>query len=236
MSSEAPTAADYFGSMAESYDSLVRRAIPRYDEMITRLVEYLPSRAERILELGCGTGNLTLGLCRRYPGAELVFVDASPEMVAFTRRRLSGQDGGFAERAVPWVARFEELDHRAGRFDLVVSSISMHHVREKQGLYRAVFALLEPGGTFRWSDQLAGATDEIHQRTWEGWLAFCRQPGNCTEQEIASLLEHARAHDHYEPLEEHFRMLGAAGFAPVDCTWRNSMWAVVTAERPPEPR
>ena len=45
---ELPTSASgYFGSMAESYDSLIHRAVPRYDEMIARLLEYLPEmRAE----------------------------------------------------------------------------------------------------------------------------------------------------------------------------------------------
>ena len=46
------TASEYFGSMIESYDSLIARAVPRYHEMTHRLVEYLPARADRVLELG----------------------------------------------------------------------------------------------------------------------------------------------------------------------------------------
>src|SRR5712671_36129 len=70
-----PTAAsEYFGSMVESYDSLIRRAVPRYDEMTARLLDYTPREAESVLELGCGTGNLSLGLARRYPAASLTLV------------------------------------------------------------------------------------------------------------------------------------------------------------------
>ena len=54
------TAADYFGAMVGEYDSLIRRAVPRYDEMTARLLDYLPPSATSILELGCGTGNLTM--------------------------------------------------------------------------------------------------------------------------------------------------------------------------------
>ena len=50
------SATGYFGSMAESYDSLIHRAVPRYDEMIARLLDYLPGNPRRVLELGSGTG------------------------------------------------------------------------------------------------------------------------------------------------------------------------------------
>src|SRR5687767_10473233 len=92
------SAADYFGSMAESYDSLIRRCVPRYEEMSSRLIDYLaiavagPAAgagvAWRILELGCGTGNLSLRLAQRFPNAQLTLVDAAPEMIELTRARL----------------------------------------------------------------------------------------------------------------------------------------------------
>src|SRR5262245_14957375 len=82
------TAADYFGAMAGEYDSLIRRAVPRYDEMTARLIDYLPPAAESILELGCGTGNLTLKLAARYPGAKLTLVDAAPQMLEVAKARL----------------------------------------------------------------------------------------------------------------------------------------------------
>lgn len=231
MTATPATASDYFGSMVLSYDSLIRRAIPRYDEMLVRLVDYLPPRAERILELGCGTGNLSIALAQRYPGASLTYVDASQDMLDITAERVRSIDAQFASRARSACCWFEEIDPAIGPFDLVVSSISMHHVIDKGALYRAVFTLTQPGGSFRWSDQLRGGTDEIHARNWERWLEFCRKPGNCSEEEIQSLLDHAAAHDHYTPLAEHFRLLTEAGFQPPDCVWRDWMWAVVLTER-----
>src|SRR6267378_637022 len=68
------SAAGYFGSMAESYDSLIHRAVPRYDEMIARLLDYLPGSPRRVLELGCGTGNLSLRLAKTFPLAELTLL------------------------------------------------------------------------------------------------------------------------------------------------------------------
>jgi tRNA (cmo5U34)-methyltransferase len=230
MSPQLPaTAAGYFGAMAESYDSLIRRAVPRYDEMTARLLEYLPREAESVLELGCGTGNLSLALAHRFPNASLTFVDASPEMLAGTRARIEESDIELSRQPEYIASRFEDLTLSARSFDVVVSSISLHHVVDKAGVYRTTRAALRDGGIFAFADQIRGEPDANHRVNWEGWLDFCREPGNCTPEEIQSLLDHAAAHDHYTPLSEHFALLSDSGFGAVDCVWRNLMWGIVTA-------
>ena len=222
-----PTAAEYFGGMAEAYDDLIRRAVPKYDEMTARLVMYLPARAERILELGCGTGTLSLALASRYPDGWCTCIDAAPEMTAITRSRLTPHAPSFAARAGFVVQRFESLGFAPGSFDLVTSSISLHHVRDKGALYHAIRGLLGNGGHFVFADQMRGASEAIHAINWARWLAYCREPGHCTEEEIASLLAHAEAHDHYTPVREHFALMQAAGFRELDCVWRDGSWGII---------
>ena len=110
------TASEFFGSFVEEYDSLVRRAVPRYDEMISRVVEYVPAGRRRILELGCGTGNLTVAMAARFPEAEWTLVDASREMLDATSRRL-----GAGHKVSRIEALFEDLELRPVAFDLVTS-------------------------------------------------------------------------------------------------------------------
>lgn len=227
---EETTASHYFGSMAEGYDSLIRRAVPRYDEMLERLVDYLPLSAANVLELGCGTGNLSLALAERYTEASLTFLDAAPEMLAVTRARLESAYPASVRRARFVCSVFEEIDKSLGPFDLVTSSISLHHVKDKESLYRNIYALLSIRGTFRFSDQLRGVTAEIHELNWRRWLEFCRTPAHCSEDEVTSLLDHAEAHDYYTPLAEHFRLLELAGFKKLDCVWRNLIWGIVVAD------
>ena len=223
------SASEYFGGMSASYDSLIRRSVPRYDEMLDRLVDYLPGEASRVLELGCGTGNLTLRLPARVSAASLTLVDGSAEMVSLTRLRLRSARTLGAEPDQFITARFEDLELPPGSFDLVVSSISLHHVEEKGSLYGRIRAMLRSGGYFCFADQIRGTPESHHQLNWRRWLDFCAEPGNCSPEDIASLLGHAAAHDHYTTLPDHFALLERAGFSEIDCVWRNLMWGIVTA-------
>ncbi len=223
------SAAGYFGSMAESYDSLIHRAVPRYDEMIARLLDYLPGDPRRVLELGSGTGNLSLRLAKTFPRAELTLVDGSAEMISLVRSRVDESRSDSSSRISYVEARFEVLDLPPRSFDLVVSSISLHHVKDKAALYQRIRALVPAGSHFCFADQIRGEPESNHRVNWDHWLDFCREPGHCTQEEIESLLDHAAAHDHYVSLSEHIALLSASGFTEIDCVWRNWMWGIVTA-------
>jgi tRNA (cmo5U34)-methyltransferase len=223
------SASDYFGSMAQSYDSLIGRSVPRYDEMMDRLVDYLPPNPSRVLELGCGTGNLSVRLAAKFPGAALNLVDASAEMISVARARLDGTTASGPGGMDFITARFEDLYLQPGSFDLVVSSISLHHVVNKGLLYERLHECLRVGGRFCFADQIRGEPESNHEVNWRIWLEFCALPGHCSAEEIESLLRHSAVHDHYTPLSDHFRLLSRAGFSELDCVWRNSMWGIVTA-------
>ena len=232
MTDSAPpkTASDYFGAMGFEYDSLIHRSVPRYDAILETLIDYLPSQPETILELGCGSGALSLSLVKYAPDCNFTFVDASDEMIEITRTRLQEVFPDTVRRATFVTSRFEEYSMGADQFDVVTSSISLHHVEDKGALFRRVRESIKSGGTFRFIDQLGGGTEANHARMWQGMLDFERAPGNCTDAEIQGLLDHAKAHDHHTPLATHFRLLQEAGFVGIDCVWRDLMWSVITAD------
>lgn len=230
MTNLSGTASDYFASLIEDYDSLIRRAVPGYDAMLAIVLEYLPSEPRRGLELGCGTGNLTLALARDAPDCHWTAVDASDEMVELTRARLAAEHPEV--RFDVEIAQFEAMTGDHGPFDVVTSCISVHHVADKAGLFERLRPMLTSGGSLCFADQFTGATPRVADRHWQRWLEHCRSPGQCTEEEVDHLLEHSEAHDHYESLAACVGHLRRAGFIDVDCVWRDGMWAVVTAEVP----
>ena len=213
----------YFGSRVLDYDSLVRRAIPVYQELIDRLTLYLPERATRILELGCGTGNLSIALARRYPQAEITIVDGSEEMLEASSLRL-----GSPANLRTMNAAFEELALQPGRFDLVTSCLSLHHVVDLGALFEQIHGALEPGGAFVFGDQMRGCTDRSHAINWNRMVEFWREPGHLSPAEIASLDEHAVCHDHYVPIARQLELMSRAGFEELDVVWRSWMWGVVS--------
>jgi OsmC subfamily peroxiredoxin len=100
------------------------------------VVELLaPRRGERILDLGCGDGELGLRLMAL--GCEVVGVDASPEMVAAARER------GIDARVMD--GRSLAFD---GVFDAVFSNAALHWMKPPEAVIAGVWRALRPGGRF----------------------------------------------------------------------------------------
>nr|WP_167072048.1 class I SAM-dependent methyltransferase [Sphingomonas vulcanisoli] len=94
-----------------------------------------PQAGERILDIGCGDGVLTKKIIAT--GAEVIGVDASPEMVATARAK--GID-----------ARVQDCQALAfgPDFDAAFSNAALHWMLDKQGVACGAFAALKPGGRF----------------------------------------------------------------------------------------
>jgi trans-aconitate methyltransferase len=100
------------------------------------VLEWLnPQPGERILDLGCGDGQLTARIAAS--GAEVVGVDASPAMVA------GAQSRGIDAR----VCAAESLPF-AAEFDAVFSNAALHWVRGQDAMLAGVHRALKPGGRF----------------------------------------------------------------------------------------
>lgn len=77
---------EVFANTAD-FDTGIRQMLPRYDEMLDAITRCLPITTNRILELGCGTGELSLKVLSRCPSAEVVAVDYSPRMLQFAQQK-----------------------------------------------------------------------------------------------------------------------------------------------------
>jgi ubiquinone/menaquinone biosynthesis C-methylase UbiE len=124
---------------------------------------------QRVLEIGCGTGNLAILIKRLHPDAEVVGIDPDPKALARAQRKagreaLSVQlDRGFAE----------ELPYPDAFFDRVLSALMFHHLgsEEKEKTLDEARRVLKPGGSLHLLD-FGGATARsdgflarLHQRS-----------------------------------------------------------------------
>lgn len=109
--------------------------------------EASPASGMAVLDYGCGTGLVTLRLqplVRSITGA-----DSSSGMLAILDSKVKSQ--GLANVRTRLVD-FEKGGRVGGAFDLVVSSMTMHHVKDTAALFRQWYDLLLPGGTLAAAD------------------------------------------------------------------------------------
>ncbi|HEV2567201.1 class I SAM-dependent methyltransferase [Sphingomonas sp.] len=107
--------------------------VPELGKAVVELLA--PRPGERILDLGCGDGVLTEALVAA--GAEVVGVDASPDMIAAAKAR------GLDARVMDGQAL--QFD---GEFDAVFSNAALHWMLDPPAVARGVFRALKPGGRF----------------------------------------------------------------------------------------
>jgi SAM-dependent methyltransferase len=101
------------------------------------VVEWLNAQpGERILDLGCGDGQLTAQLASS--GADVTGIDASLAMIEAARAR-----GVTAQHAPA-----EKLPFPAASFDAVFSNAALHWVRGQDAMMAEVHRVLKPGGRF----------------------------------------------------------------------------------------
>lgn len=93
----------------------------------------------RIIDLGCGPGNSTAVLAERWPDAEIVGMDSSPEMIAAARRDAPGRTFEVGDIAT-WKSETP--------YDLIFSNASLQWVENHELVYPRLFGFVAPGGAF----------------------------------------------------------------------------------------
>jgi ubiquinone/menaquinone biosynthesis C-methylase UbiE len=105
------------------------------------------TRGHDVLDVGCGTGNLTMAVKRRAgEESEVHGIDAAPEMIQAAERKAAEKqvDVGFQ------VGLIEDIPFPDGKFDVVVSSLMLHHLPKdlkRQGVAE-ISRVLKPHGRF----------------------------------------------------------------------------------------
>ncbi len=109
-----------------------------YEEQILPLVARHLQHARRVLDIGCGEGQVSRHLAAL--GIEVVGVDPTPSQVVVARERAGGP--------VYARARAEALPCPSGAFDAVLLCLAIEHVDDFDATICEVARALEPGGRF----------------------------------------------------------------------------------------
>lgn len=130
---------------ALTYDPITRYVLPPNEDWVRQgLIERIGGQPRRILDLGCGTGSLTLALKEQFPQAEVIGLDLSPQML--TMADYKAKQRGLK---VVWSQGLAEKTlFPSQAFDLISLALLCHETPPEitQAILRECFRLLSPGG------------------------------------------------------------------------------------------
>lgn len=139
----------HWQDLAGEYDPVMGED-PSMRALRDLVVEAVPESAERVLDVGTGTGILIQLLRRHRPRARLVGLDPAPAMLDEAHAKLGGD-----QMASLMIGSADELTLPSESFDAVVSNFALHHLEhsQKRLCAREVHRVLRPGGRFVFGDQ-----------------------------------------------------------------------------------
>jgi 2-polyprenyl-3-methyl-5-hydroxy-6-metoxy-1,4-benzoquinol methylase len=147
---------------------------PRYEELWAQRYSLGPTRrlihehldahapdAERILDVGCGVGQLAWELARRRPGCEIIGCDASADMLARAERDYTAPNLRYLHGSV-------EAVERGTGFDAIVCTHAFPYFPDKPASMMAMAERLRPGG------RLLIVQANTENRYDQAWLLIVR--------------------------------------------------------------
>ncbi len=185
------------------------REIPHRLTAEAMLLEALPTRVERFLDLGTGDGRMLALVRDRHPNAVAVGLDSSAPMLSRAAGRF-GEDPLVELRTGDLDSPLEESEP----FDAVVSGLAIHHLEDgrKRQLFAEIQTLLAPGGVFANLDLVRSASPRLHER-------FRREIGRVQDDPTDRLAD----------LSPQLDWLREAGFGEVECHFKWLELALVVA-------
>lgn len=132
------------GAHSRLYARLARWPFRGMYRRIAAEVGAAAPRGATVLDVGTGPGQLLVELGRRRPDLRITGIDLSPDMVALAGDNV--RRAGLGDRVTIRAADVADLPFEDGSFDLVVSTLSMHHWAAVAPAVAELARVLRPGG------------------------------------------------------------------------------------------
>lgn len=132
----------FAGHSTRVYDLMARLLLRGFYRRIAEDVADAAPDGGAVLDVGTGPGVLLTEIARRRGDVRLTGIDLSDDMVA----RALNNVAGLGERVTAHVADVARLPFPDDAFDLVVTSLSLHHWEDVEGAVVELARILRPGG------------------------------------------------------------------------------------------
>lgn len=127
-------------------------------EEVRAVLECFDLAGRAVLDIGCGSGGITMSLAADHGAARVVGLDVEAPVLAKARQRAEAR--GLADRVEFVRVEPGPFPFPDAGFDIVFSKDAMIHIPDKEGLFADIFRVLKPGGWLLASDWLIAHDDE----------------------------------------------------------------------------
>ncbi len=152
---------EVFDKHAKKYDRERRKLIPGFDDFYGLAIDVIDFKDDnpRVLDLGAGTGLLTMFLLEKYPNARVTLVDLSDNMLNEARMRFKDNAN------INYLNEDYITNQYSEKFDIIMSSLSIHHLNseEKKNIYDKYVGLLNDGGIFVNADLIKDVDSDVEK-------------------------------------------------------------------------
>lgn len=136
---------EWFKEWSNEYDQTLGK-IKRHHDMLDLAVKMSGVKdGEQVLDIGCGTGLLSLKFLQA-ARCTVSGIDLSDEMLRIWKEKI--EKLGLRDRVSIKQDNAEKMDFNDSSFNIIASTVTLHHVIDKQPVINKIYGLLKPGGRF----------------------------------------------------------------------------------------
>jgi ubiquinone/menaquinone biosynthesis C-methylase UbiE len=136
---------EWFKDWANNYDRTLGK-IKRHHQLLDLTVKMSKVKdGERVLDIGIGTGLTSLRLLKA-ANCSIVGIDYSQDMMNICKDKLAKL--GLTDKIECRMMNAISLDFPSESFDIVASTVSLHHIKNKLPVIKSIRSILKPGGRF----------------------------------------------------------------------------------------
>jgi tRNA (cmo5U34)-methyltransferase len=220
---------EHFDKEYKEYDALIRKLIPRYEEMHQMVVDSLnfPKDSQiQVLDLGIGTGQTALRILEKFPNARVDGVDLSQNMISQAKIRLKNH-----LNRVKFYNEDIIKSNFTKKYDAVVSVLCIHHLNseQKQQFFQKIIKSIRENGFFVIADIVKFDTEvetRAKEKQWHDFLI--KQMG---DKEGNFWFNNYKEEDLPDSTNNQIKWLENSGFRETKCSFEYMNYAVIVAKK-----
>ena len=144
MKKQKPTT-EWFKDWANEYDKTLGK-IDRHHQLLDLVVKLSDvKKDQKVLDIGCGTGFLSLKFLKK-ADCKITGIDSSSEMLSIFIEKI--QKLGLSSKIKYKLEDAKILNFKPNSFDIVASTVTLHHLQKKDPTIKKIYKILKPKGRF----------------------------------------------------------------------------------------